>query len=89
MRKLQSYIDKYGKEDGLKMYRRLQREAALASGHARQKKSIAAKNAAAAELGKKGGEARAKNLTKEQLTEIGRKGAQTRWAKQSKKGGRS
>ncbi len=31
-------------------------------------------------VGKKGGKARAKNLTDEQLSEIGRKGAATRWA---------
>jgi hypothetical protein len=41
MRTLKSYEKKYGKEAGGKMYRRLQREAALASGHARQKKAIA------------------------------------------------
>jgi hypothetical protein len=44
MRKLESYIKKYGPIDGAEMYRRLQREAALASAHARQKKAIAAKN---------------------------------------------
>jgi len=89
MRKVDSYIRKYGPVEGPKMFRRLQREGALASGHARHKKSESIKNAAAVELGKRGGEARAKNLTKEQLAEIGRKGAQTRWAKKSKKGGRS
>jgi hypothetical protein len=44
MRKLDSYKVKYnkdGKKDGEEMYRRLQREAALASAHARHKKSIA------------------------------------------------
>lgn len=41
MRTLESYEDKYGKVDGPKMFRRLQREAALASGHARHKKAIA------------------------------------------------
>jgi hypothetical protein len=41
MRKLESYIKKYGPIDGPKMFRRLQREAALASGHARHKKAIA------------------------------------------------
>jgi len=41
MRKLQSYINKYGPIHGPKMYRRLQREAALASAHARHKKAIA------------------------------------------------
>jgi hypothetical protein len=43
MRTLQSYVKKYGKNDGTKMYKRLQREAALASGHARHKKTIANK----------------------------------------------
>lgn len=32
--------------------------------------------------GKKGGKARAANLTPEQLSEIGQKGAAVRWAKQ-------
>jgi hypothetical protein len=41
MRKRASYIKKHGPIDGPKMYRRLQREAALASGHARHKKAIA------------------------------------------------
>ncbi|HTC61687.1 MAG TPA: hypothetical protein VK709_02495 [Candidatus Saccharimonadales bacterium] len=35
------------------------------------------------EMGRKGGLARAKNLTKEQIAEIGRKGAMKRWAKKS------
>jgi general stress protein YciG len=35
----------------------------------------------AVEMGRKGGTARAKNLTPEQLSAIGRKGAQSRWAK--------
>jgi len=43
MRKLKSYEKKYGEDDGGKMFRRLQREAALASGHARHKKAIARK----------------------------------------------
>ena len=43
MRKLESYIKEYGDVDGKKMFRRLQREAALASGHARHKKAIAKK----------------------------------------------
>ena len=81
MRKLASYIKKYGKERGEKMYRRLQREAALASAHARDKK----KNAAAVELGAKGGRARAKNLSKKELSEIGKAAAAKRWA--AKKGG--
>jgi hypothetical protein len=41
MRKLESYIKKYGPIEGKKMYTRLQREAALASAHARHKKAIA------------------------------------------------
>jgi hypothetical protein len=81
MRKLQSYMDKYGKEEGEKMYRRLQRQAALSSGHARQKKKLAA----AVELGSKGGRARAANLSKEERSAIARKGAAARW---TKKGGR-
>lgn len=41
MRKLNSYIKVHGPVEGPKMYRNLQREAALASVHARQKKRIA------------------------------------------------
>ncbi len=37
------------------------------------------KNAAAVELGRMGGKARAKKLTKEQRREIARKAARTRW----------
>jgi hypothetical protein len=37
---LESYVAKYGREEGTKMYRRLQREAGLASAHARQKKRL-------------------------------------------------
>jgi len=65
----------------------LQREAALASAHARHKKAI--KNKAAVELGKRGGTARAKKLSKEQLSKIGKAGAAKRWAnKPGKKGGK-
>jgi general stress protein YciG len=39
------------------------------------------------EAGAKGGKARAKNLDKKALSEIGKKGAQTRWAKKPLKGG--
>ncbi len=46
MRKLDSYVKKYGPVNGPKMFRRLQREAALASAHARHKKSIVRKAAA-------------------------------------------
>jgi len=41
MRTLESYVKKYGRTEGRKMYRRLQREAALASAHARHKIAIA------------------------------------------------
>ena len=37
--------------------------------------------------GKKGGKARAANLTPEQLSEIGRKGAEARWKKKAMGGG--
>lgn len=40
MRKLESYIRKYGPIEGPKLYRLLQREAALASAVARQKKRM-------------------------------------------------
>lgn len=39
------------------------------------------KDPAAVALGRKGGKSRAKNLTAEQLREIGRKGAAKRWEK--------
>jgi general stress protein YciG len=42
-------------------------------------------NEAAKALGSKGGKQRAKNLTPEQRREIGRKGAQARWAKKGTK----
>jgi hypothetical protein len=35
----------------------------------------------AVQLGRRGGQARARNLSKEALSEIARKGAQTRWDK--------
>lgn len=41
---------------------------------------------AAAELGRRGGKARAKALTEEQRSEIGRKGASARWAKRAPRG---
>lgn len=44
-----------------------------------------AKNKAAVALGRKGGKARARKLTKEQLSEQGRKAVQARWAKARKK----
>jgi hypothetical protein len=48
VRKLQSYKDEYGDEEGQKMFTRLQREAALASAHARHKKAIAKRKKAVA-----------------------------------------
>jgi hypothetical protein len=76
MRKLESYIKKYGEKDGRAMYARLQKEAALASAHARH-------------LGALGGKARKQNLSKEQLSEIGKAAAAKRWAKKlGKKGGK-
>ena len=45
---------------------------------------MAKKNQAAAQLGKRGGRARAKKLTKEELSESARKAAQARWAKEKK-----
>jgi hypothetical protein len=89
MRKLDSYIKKYKEKDGRAMYERLQKEAALASAHARHKKAIAKKNAAAVELGAKGGKARAENLSKEELSRIGREGAAKRWGSKAKKGTKS
>jgi ubiquinone biosynthesis protein UbiJ len=41
------------------------------------------KDEAAQQLGRRGGAARAKNLTKEQRAEIARKAAKARWSKQS------
>lgn len=45
--------------------------------------SDSGKNAAAQELGKRGGEARAKSLTREQRSEIGKRAAKLRWAAKS------
>jgi hypothetical protein len=39
-RTLESYVAQYGPEEGTKMYRRLQKEAGLASAHARHKKDL-------------------------------------------------
>lgn len=75
MRKLESYVKKYGEKRGRAMYRRLQREAALASAHARDKK----KNAAAVALGAQGGKARAASLSEKELSDIGKAGAASRW----------
>jgi general stress protein YciG len=45
------------------------------------------KSAAAVELGRKGGKARGANLSKEELSKIGRQGATKRWG--TKKGKQS
>jgi hypothetical protein len=46
------------------------------------KSSMASKNRAAVELGRRGGKARARKLTPEQRTEAARKAVAARWAKQ-------
>jgi len=43
--------------------------------------SMATKNPAAVQLGKRGGRARARNLTPEQRSEAARKAVEARWAK--------
>jgi hypothetical protein len=43
------------------------------------------KNQAAVELGRKGGLARKKNLTPEEISAIGKRGAAIRWAKKKGK----
>ena len=45
------------------------------------------KNAAAVALGRRGGRARKKNLTKKELSEIGKLGAAKRWGERSPKVG--
>ncbi len=45
------------------------------------------KNKAAVELGRLGGQARARNLSKERIIEIAKIGAKAKWAKKNKKGG--
>jgi hypothetical protein len=42
------------------------------------------KDAAAVRLGRKGGEARARNLSEEELRQIGLKGARKRWGAKKK-----
>jgi hypothetical protein len=42
------------------------------------------KLSAAVELGKRGGKARAKKLTKQERSEIAKKGAQARWRREDK-----
>lgn len=45
------------------------------------RKKLPPKDPAAVALGRKGGRSRARNLTPEQLREIGKKGAAARWKK--------
>jgi hypothetical protein len=45
------------------------------------------KDAAAVSLGARGGKARARNLSKKQLSAIGRKASLARWSKKPTKGG--
>lgn len=47
------------------------------------KKKTKTKNADAVELGRKGGLARAKNLTPKERTDIARKAAMARWARRN------
>jgi hypothetical protein len=53
----------------------------IATGEVEDKPEQSGKDAAAAELGKKGGAARARNLTPQQRSEIAKKGAASRWKK--------
>ena len=46
------------------------------------------KDPAAVNLGRRGGQARAANRTKEELSEIGRRGAQARWSQELEKIGK-
>jgi len=54
--------------------------------HCQRKKYMAKKNEAAVQLGRRGGNATAKNLTAEQRKQNARKAAQARWAKGKKLG---
>lgn len=60
----------------------------LSTGESEEVDPNAGKDPAAVALGRKGGlkggKARAKNLTKEQLSEIGKAGAKARWAEKDK-----
>jgi hypothetical protein len=47
--------------------------------------AMAKKSAAAVELGRRGGKARAQKLTKQERSEIARKAAQSRWTKGKKR----
>lgn len=53
----------------------------IATGEIEDETTEDGKNKAAVELGRKGGAARAKKLTKKQRSEIARKAAQMRWRK--------
>ena len=53
--------------------------AKIATGEIEEELTEDGKNKAAVELGRKGGAARAKKLTKEQRSEIARKAAEKRW----------
>lgn len=53
----------------------------IATGEDEEEFTEDGKNKAAQELGRKGGKARAKNLTKKQRQEIAKKAAQARWRK--------
>lgn len=55
--------------------------AKIATGEIEEKPDDNGKNKAAQELGRKGGKARAKNLTAKQRSEIASKAAATRWHK--------
>lgn len=53
----------------------------IATGETEDNDSDKDKNQAAVELGRKGGKARAKNLTAEERKEIAKKAAEKRWKK--------
>ncbi len=76
MRKLESYVRKYGTELGTKLHRQLQTKSGVSSAVSRTKKQIAAKL-----LGAEGGNARAKNLTPARRRAIAKQGAEARWSK--------
>lgn len=57
--------------------------AQIATGEAEEIETDDGKNKAAQELGRKGGKARAANLTAEQRVEIAKKAAKKRWQHQS------
>jgi len=56
----------------------------LLTGEKEEENPDAGKNAAAMELGKSGGKARAEKLTPEQRKEIAAKAAKTRWGENNK-----